>query len=92
MQPLSAALLVLVCATACKEPLADTPHYQATVACNVVKKERASIPGGGTTNEATVRCVQALEKRYVAEPKAELGGLARCVLAAATDGEANACK
>ena len=92
MKRVCATVSLFILASACKEPLADTPHYKATVACNAVKRERASTPGGGTTNEATVRCVQALEKGYAAEPAAELGGLARCVLNAPTGADANACR
>lgn len=91
MKLLSVACLLILVA-ACKEPMADNPHYKATVACTSVMKERASVPGGGTTNDAKVWCVQALERRYEAQPSAELGGLARCVLSAATSADAAKCQ
>ena len=85
-------LIVGSVGSACKEPMSNNAHYKATVACTAVMKERASAPGGGTTNDAKVRCIQALEKRYEVEPAAELGDLARCVLGAPTEADAIACK
>ena len=54
-------------------------------------QERAG-KGGGTTNDGKARCIQTLQQRIEAQPSADLGALAHCVLNAATDADAAACK
>lgn len=75
----------------CKEPMSNDPGYRAQVLCTQKMKARAEA-GQGTRNDSKVTCIGKVGDGYKANPGAELGALADCILGAPDEKAAQACK
>jgi hypothetical protein len=75
----------------CKEPMADDPGYRATVLCTQKMKAR-SAAGKGTRNDSKASCIGKVGDRYRADARGDAGPLADCLLDAADEKAADACR
>jgi hypothetical protein len=82
---------IIAFVSGCKEPMSDDPGYKATVLCTQKMKARADS-GKGTRNDSKATCIGKVGDGLKANPSADLGALADCILDAPDEKAAQACK